>query len=350
MIKIFELLLLLLLFILFIKYHKGMIEKFLEFNRNSKYSIIIWISIFILDTFLTYLQIILFKQNLIPKLLYIITSNIRLILIIYTPIIIIAEIIRYKFKNSTNIFKVIVIDMILGEKILFNLLFIITFIGLYQYRYNLKGVKISDGASNIINTIQTIIVTFFITLNFSEGYKKNKEKKLWSQTRNQIFNIYIIISAKFITSIKHKNFYTNLEDNGTIKKLFSQTTKNFIEFKTTQNFSIIQSVFSTYIEELNTLKNIENKLINYDKFNDFNEYITLEIKNIDFILSLIPNYECSREVIKKFINLKTALAKNKTLFVDRKINLLNCQKDNYINEQIINRYINLFNILTTLEF
>lgn len=350
MIKILEFLFLLLAIIIYIKYHKKIKDIILEFNKSSRYSISVGITALLLNLLFSFLKNINYDLNIYPNLIIIISSTINLFSIVYIPIIIIVEIIRKKLKKSNNIFKVIIIDMIFGEKILFNILFLVIFIGLYQFRYNISGITFSEGNSNIINTLQTIIVTFFISLNFSEGYKKHKEKEEWEEVRKQLLYVYKIMIVRIISFLENDNFYTNFDNTKTLNKLFGQIDNKLNQFGKTCDFKIIHTIFKNYSKELINLLSIKNKTINLQKFSYFVNSISAEEETINFILNLIPNSNITRNTIAQFINLKVAINVIKSFFVQKKIPIETYNNDIYINNVIINFELKLINSLATIEF
>ncbi|MGD1817356.1 MAG: hypothetical protein ACPKNR_10010 [Pleomorphochaeta sp.] len=350
MIKILEFLFLLLAIIIYIKYHKKIKDIILELNKSSRYSISVGITALLLNLFFSFLKNINYDLNIYPNLINVISSTINLFSIVYIPIIIIVEIIRKKLKKSNNIFKVIIIDMIFGEKILFNILFLVIFIGLYQFRYNISGITFSEGNSNIINTLQTIIVTFFISLNFSEGYKKHKEKEEWEEVRKQLLYVYKIMIIRIISLLEDDNFYTNFDNTKTLNKLFGQIDNKLNQFEKTYDFKIIHTIFKNYSKELINLLSIKNKTINLQKFSYFVNSISAEEETINFILNLIPNSNITRNTIAQFINLKVAINVIKSFFIQKNLSIETCNNDIYINNVIINFELKLINSLATIEF
>ncbi len=336
--------------IIYIKYHKKIKDIILEFNKSSRYSISVGITALLLNLFFSFLKNINYDLNIYPNLINVISSTINLFSIVYIPIIIIVEIIRKKLKKTNNIFKVIIIDMIFGEKILFNILFLVIFIGLYQFRYNISGITISEGNSNIINTLQTIIVTFFISLNFSEGYKKHKEKEEWEEVRKQLLYVYKIMIVRIISLLEDDNFYTNFDNTKTLNKLFGQIDNKLNQFEKTYDFKIIHTIFKNYSKELINLLSIKNKTINLQKFSYFVNRISAEEETINFILNLIPNSNITRNTISQFINLKVAINVIKSFFVQKKLPIETYNNDIYINNVIINFELKLINSLATIEF
>lgn len=350
MIKILEFLFLLLAIIIYIKYHKKIKDIILEFNKSSRYSISVGITALLLNLFFSFLKNINYDLNIYPNLINVISSTINLFSIVYIPIIIIVEIIKKKLKKSNNIFKVIIIDMIFGEKILFNILFLVIFIGLYQFRYNISGITFSEGNSNIINTLQTIIVTFFISLNFSEGYKKHKEKEEWEEVRKQLLYVYKIMIVRIISFLEDDNFYTNFDNTKTLNKLFEQIDNKLNQFEKTYDFKIIHTIFKNYSKELINFLSIKNKTINLQKFSYFVNSISAEEETINFILNLIPNSNITRNTIAQFIDLKVAINVIKSFFIQKNLSIETCNNDIYINNVIINFELKLINSLATIEF
>lgn len=129
----------------------------------------------------------------------------------YSFLIIVIECFRNKSKNL-KIFNVIFYKMIVGKQRILNWSLYSIFLILYLIKYHFFVGSISVGHINIVNTIQTLIVTFFISLNFSEGYFLYDKKVKWEKNKSiflsELFDIlfHLTISLKkiFINDVDYQ--------------------------------------------------------------------------------------------------------------------------------------------------
>lgn len=238
MINVLVFLSFLFILIIYIRFHTSIKKLLNKFNKNSKDSIITGLLAIFLGMIFFLLQLLNKKYNISP---FINAFKISSILFIkfYIPSFFVFEFFRYKIKKCNNIIKVICIDMIFGEQILFNFVLFIIFVGLYQYKYNIMSLTVTPGASNIINTLQTIIVTFFITLNFSKGYNlyenENNYKSLKPQLIKDYSKILIALNNIFAFKFFKDNTYINdiLEPHNKkiqdlIPSIYAQKEQNYL--------------------------------------------------------------------------------------------------------------------------
>ncbi len=150
-------------------------------------------------------------------------------------------------------------------------------------------IEISDGASNIINTIQTILVTFFITLNFNEGYILYNLKKKWVIEKENFILIYLQISALLIPCLNFEQiFFLNIDHF--IKKylkLIKLSSGDFEEIQAQSDnledeFLKINKRLHLYVIVYKALKQYANKCtIDYKKLNHFKRQLSLMEKKFD---------------------------------------------------------------------
>lgn len=201
-------------------------EKYNHMGINLRQSILLSLSFILVYRIILILKI--FNDNKFNLGgTYIFFYGKRNCFLFYSILIILIECFRNKSK-SLNIFNDIFYKMIIGKQRIFNWVLYSSFLILYSMKYYFFVDFISDGYINIINTFQTLIVTFFISINFSEGYFLYTKKVLWEKNKSiflsELYDILYHLNKSFKKIFKHCVYYQEEVDK--TDKIFEKININ----------------------------------------------------------------------------------------------------------------------------
>lgn len=262
----------------------------------------------------------------------------------YSLIIILIEFFR-KSSEKYGILNAIFYKMIVGKQRILNWFLYTFFVIIYLSKYHFFRNFLTDGNIDILNTIQTLIVTFFVALNFSEGYLLYKEEQTWIKYKAQIIDLYLIFfkSLTFALSDVQKVYtltkdglyeFNKLKD---LNKDFYKYTHSILEknieteptlsekmYFCSHYIQLLEKYISLYEDFNNALPN--SLVLDYSKIKDYYKGLSSCKVEIESIASLVNTIEYAldekilfNEMLRKFnrITNNNYDKNNKTFYGDK---------------------------------
>ena len=274
---------------------------------------------------------------------------------IFLIIFIVAEICRVitnnnklsLIKKQESYLKILFLDIMFGKDIIINFIF-------FSFFVILSNLKNSNNLPYFINKeifimIQGSIISFLVSINFTDSYNLFNRKEKWNEIFLTFFDLYIqiITDIKFI--LNPDRFYCSSK-NINYLNTFYNNNKDFIKkFILDLNLSYIQDFFKEYINCLELIKKDNTKEIDLDKLNTFGEKMVLKKESIEYLLKMISFSYSDNELYIDLFKLYKSIITIETTFINNKFPASKYYKDENINI-LINDEIYLLNVLANLKF
>jgi hypothetical protein len=255
---------------------------------------------------------------------------------------------RFLLENNYSYLKVVIFDEILGENKTLNFIFIIIYILIYRASnqiFPFVKFDISENLQQVLNYINSIILTILVTINIIRGYDSSRELKDWKNSQfflvykylQILRNLYCIIQDDFKNPDEILNKNTDLS--------FNQKAFILNQSTTTIKIDIIQKQIETFITNLEETK-YKQVTLNLNKLKMQKHQILKLKKNFDNLYKIISSNPRNQDEINKinWIYLIYDLYESKLDFTKEEKN-----RDFFLNENFIKMEIELFRSINSIK-